>query len=402
MAIGSSHCIRCSSNNQLSLLIFFAAAGVFLVIFITSTNLTVTQGMINGVIFYANIIWLNEGLIFPPDSTGTWLFLRTFIAWLNLDFGIETCFVVGLTTFWKTLLQYIFPLYIWSLVGILIVGAKYSMRLTRLLGSRTVPVLSTLILLSYMKLLRNAIVSLDFARLDYYNSEGKVCTLVVWTTDGTLNYFSAPHIFLFVAALFVLLCLCLPFTLMLLFGRYLREISYFTKFHPIFDTYFASFKDNHCYWPGLLLVVRAVLYLIKIIIRDREATITFVVLITVLLLLSFMLFIQPQQNKVVVLFHTVFLVNLIILNGSILFIYNGSFDATRHSKIFYVAVVSTSITFVEFSIIIFFSVARNLPFSWFHSYFYKAEHQLQTHRKSYLSENVTVSYLRLRESILED
>ena len=56
-AIGSSHCIYCANDNKMSFLIFFAAAGLLLVFFISVLNLTVTQGMINGLIFYANIVW---------------------------------------------------------------------------------------------------------------------------------------------------------------------------------------------------------------------------------------------------------------------------------------------------------------------------------------------------------
>ena len=57
LAIGSSHCIYCSNDYNLALLVFFAAAGFLLVLFISVLNLTVTEGMINGVIFYANIVW---------------------------------------------------------------------------------------------------------------------------------------------------------------------------------------------------------------------------------------------------------------------------------------------------------------------------------------------------------
>ena len=55
LAIGSFRCIQCSNNSYLTLFVFFAAAGVLLVIFVLLLNLTVTQGLINGLIFYANI-----------------------------------------------------------------------------------------------------------------------------------------------------------------------------------------------------------------------------------------------------------------------------------------------------------------------------------------------------------
>ena len=399
LAIGSSRCIKCYNNNNLALLIFFAVAGVLLIVIITSMNLTVTYGMINGVIFYANIIWVYESIIFPPKSTGILQFLRIFIAWLNLDFGIETCFVVGLSPFWKTLLQYIFPLYIWSLIGIVILGAKYSTKLTKLLGSQTVSVLSTLTLLSYMKLLRNAVVSLQFARLNYHNKEGAVHTIVAWPADGSLNYCNYPHIFLFVTAL-VVVCLCLPYTLLLLFSRWFREVPHLTKFHPIFDSHFASFKSKHHYWSGLLLVVRVFLYLIKISFVDQQAT--FILLVTTVLLLCLTSGVQPHRSRAVFLLHNIFLVNLILLSGSTLYVYSTS----QSKDISYITIVSTALAFVEFIVIVVASVAKSIPYSWFCSSFHKIKYRATLRRriKSQIvdPEDVSVSYIRLRESILED
>ena len=113
LAIGSLRCIKCS-NKYTSLLIFFLGADIMLAIFILSFNLTVTHdhGLVNGLILYANIVWTYKDLLFPPKQQPVISMLQIFVAWLNLDFGIETCFIVGLTAFWKTRLQFLFPLYI--------------------------------------------------------------------------------------------------------------------------------------------------------------------------------------------------------------------------------------------------------------------------------------------------
>ena len=69
LAIGSSRCIPCSNNSYLALLIFFSAAG-FLLVFLISVliDLTVSCGMINGLILYANIYSL--GLSEHHPTTG--------------------------------------------------------------------------------------------------------------------------------------------------------------------------------------------------------------------------------------------------------------------------------------------------------------------------------------------
>ena len=64
LAIGSSRCLECPDNYHILLLIVFAAAGVLLVLFINVLNVTVAMGTISGLIFYANIIWANQSVLF--------------------------------------------------------------------------------------------------------------------------------------------------------------------------------------------------------------------------------------------------------------------------------------------------------------------------------------------------
>lgn len=136
LTLGSSHCKDCSSaNSRLSLLIPFAVAGVVLVAFLLVCNLTVAIGTLNGLIFYANIIAANRAIFFPPlDGTNI---LTVFIAWLNLDFGFETCFYDGMDGYTKIWLQFVFPLYIIFLVDMVIIICEYSPRFSKLLSSLT-------------------------------------------------------------------------------------------------------------------------------------------------------------------------------------------------------------------------------------------------------------------------
>ena len=66
LAIGSSHCIKCSSDLPLLMLILYVVAGFLLVLFILLLNLTITQELINGLVFYANILWTYKDILFPP------------------------------------------------------------------------------------------------------------------------------------------------------------------------------------------------------------------------------------------------------------------------------------------------------------------------------------------------
>lgn len=112
--LGSSLCQPCSDNNHLALILVFALAGFALVFFIKLLDFTVANGAINGLIFYANIVWANQNIVLSEEDYSPAInqILKTFLAWLNLDLGINTCFFIGLNAYWKTWLQYIFPIYV--------------------------------------------------------------------------------------------------------------------------------------------------------------------------------------------------------------------------------------------------------------------------------------------------
>ena len=353
LAIGSSHCIHCPNYNNLALLIFFAAAGILLVFFISALNLTVTQGLINGLIFYANIVWTYQSLFFLHEkkSNAVLMLLKIFKAWINLDFGIETCFINGLTAFSKTWLQFVFPFYILTISGLIIMAMKHSIRLTMLLGDKAVPVLDTLLLLSYMKLLRVVIASLEFSTISKYPQE---LTLLVWSIDGNLDYFGPKHISLFIVGLATLLFLWLPYTLLLFGMQWLRRISNFrllrwiVRFHPVFDAYFAPLKHKHHYWFGVLLIARGILLVTFVSSFDIPQNINFLLLLfCAIVLLYYMIIAHPYKNSKILILQSSFFANLALLSGFFLFIDQQGDDVqpTRQA----VAVgLSTGIAFLQF------------------------------------------------------
>ena len=166
LALGTNQCLHCPSTH-LALLLPFALAGIVIVCFIKVIDLTISQGTLNGLVFYANVVKANEYLLYNEKQTNP---LAVFIAWLSLDLGIETCFFNGLTANGKTWLQFVFPLYIWSIAGLIIILAKHSDRVAKVMGNNSVPVLATRFLLSYAKLFRTIITSLSFTML--YTTQG--------------------------------------------------------------------------------------------------------------------------------------------------------------------------------------------------------------------------------------
>lgn len=217
LILGTNRCWQCSDDN-LWLIAAFGIAGVILVLLLLLLRLTVAVGTINGLVFYANILAVNSATFFRPQNTNV---LTVFIAWLNLDLGIETCFYDGMDAYTKVWLQFVFPVYVWALVGIIILVSHYSSKVATVLGRNPVAVLATLFLLSYTKFLRTIIAALSYTLLEYPNNS----RIAVWLYDANIGYLSNKHIPLFTAAVICLIVLFLPYTLFLIFSQWLRTKS---------------------------------------------------------------------------------------------------------------------------------------------------------------------------------
>ena len=228
-------------------------------------NLTVSVGTINGLIFYANIIRVNHTIFFPKGNVNVLTtFLSVFIAWINLDLGIETCFYGGMNAYAKAWLQFVFPGYIWILVGTMIFSSRYSVRIAKLTGSNAVPVLATLFLLSYAKLLRSVINTVSPISLTDQN--GRVS--LVWLQDGNVALLQGTHIILFAMAMVNTSLYVVPFTLLTLLAPYLqawsnlRVLCWVVKLKPLLDAYQGPYKDRFRYWTGMMLVIRIALFIV--------------------------------------------------------------------------------------------------------------------------------------------
>ena len=356
LALGSNQCLPCSNNNHLAFLIFFIAAGFLLVIFIKVLDLTVAKGTINGLIFYANIVWAYQSILFPAqDNTNLALqFLRAYLAWLNLDFGIETCFITELNAYWKTWLQFVFPIYVWLIAGFIIVTSHYLTLAGKLFGNNSVPVLATLFLLSYAKLARTIITVLGFAFLHYPDH-----TSVVWTFDGNLPYFGLEHTFLFVAALAALLFLWLPFVSTLLLVPWLKRKSHLeplrwiNRWKPFYDAYYGPLKDKQHYWVGLLLFVRGAL-LVVFSVTSANINILAMILTPSVLLLYTSHIRNVYKNRFLSLLENSFFLNLIFLGSAIFYI--ETFKGSKAT----ILQISVWFAFIQFVCIILFHICCSL------------------------------------------
>ena len=262
--LGSSKCKTneyCPLWSSFLLILAFGIFGVLLVCFVTLFNFTVAEGTVHGLLLYANCIQVIQYYLFTQDHFP--VLVRVFISWLNLDFGIEVCFYAGMTAYQKIWLEFVFLFYL-LLLGVMIVCLSHRfVWFTRLAGRNVVPVLATIALFAYPKLVRNSIRVWE-CHQNYVSSDNNIP--YVWYMDETIECFKGKHLALFIVSI-PLFFMAFLYMLCLLFIQCLqRRSSWFVlrwvnKLRPFFDAHTGPCHDHYRFWPGFLLFIKMALYI---------------------------------------------------------------------------------------------------------------------------------------------
>ena len=301
-------------------------------------NLTVTEGSINGLIFYANVIAMNRAVLLSGETS----YLYIFLAWIN---GISTCLFNGMDAYSEIWLQFVFPVYLWMIILVIILFyRKFPSLANRLGGVNAVNVLATLLLLSYTKLQRTVVTILSFTTLQY--PDGTVRH--VWLYDANVEFFKGNHLYLGIAGILVLVFLIVPYTLCLAFFQQLQACSghrlfqWVNKLKSVFDSYAGPYKEKYRFWTGMLLVARTLLLILFT--TNTEASIDFSSLI-IFILSGFLLLANTNgtYKKLPCSFlESFFYLQLVVFAGSLLYVNNN------HGNITAIADTSFGLSLVVF------------------------------------------------------
>ena len=318
---GSNSCRRCS-NAWLATILLYAILGIILVVILYLLKLTVTMGTINGLIFFCNAISINEQLFFNTENSH-FLFLRVFISLINLDLGFQMCFYHEMSEIAKTGLQFVFPVYLWLLIAIIIVIGKYYFHNHLLLHS-PVPVLATLILLSYSKLLRTTVSVFTSVTIQYTSKESNFSSLhqlTAWQPDPNVEYLHDGHIVLFLIALVFLLLFIMPFALAMTFPTVVLRSKRASRLFPLLDCFYAPYKDKYRYWFGVRIIMLTFLSAMEaIIVLNREALLLSGIFV-VAAFITLQAYIHPFKNTLVSILDLIFMELFVALSLISLYLY---------------------------------------------------------------------------------
>ena len=207
---------------------------------------------------------------------------------------MTTCFFEGLDACQKVGLQFAFPLYLLFLV-LLIVGlcrcgewvglrslpcvVGLSDKAARLMGSKIIPVLATLVLFSYTKLVRSIILISLKADIQVFQSHLSTSDSYITTrsyVNGSLEYLTGCHLVLFGLTTAIIVPLVFLFTVFLMFFPLMERypshfrcwITWHMRLKPWYDAYGGPYKDRYRWWTGFLSLLRCLFVLIVTFLKD--------------------------------------------------------------------------------------------------------------------------------------
>ena len=287
---GSYKCKECSSVWLLQLPLH-ALGGIIIVAGLFLLNFTLRQGTIIGVVLYTNIM----GLIGDSLQKHAWGPLLFLLSVLNLQPGVGVCLYDGMDEFWKALLQFAFPFYLITLLTvIIIVTHKCGYRMFRkahFIARRAVPVLATIMVLTYTSLVIAVIAPLRYTIL--YNvdtAQGET----VWLFQPSLAFFGGQHLVIGILSIAVTVLYLIPFTFTMLFGDLMRRYFHKLWFSHFINVLQGGFRWPLGFWIGLRLLVQVIIVITHIFTSANVAA--FCTLVTTGTLLVVQLLVKPFRD----------------------------------------------------------------------------------------------------------
>ena len=291
VVFGDEICLECS-NYYILLLPVFGFAGILLVFVLYTLKLTISGGTVNGYIFTLNLLGITTRFTFssvPAYVAPIYVVLSI----TNLDLGFPLCFFDGMTEIGKAGLRFIFPFYLFVLVGTIVFISRYSSKLAKATSKYSVQVLTTLIYLSYSKIVNATLFVVEFHALFLSNGE----TTFVWFGDGQSYFENHKHLILLVIAFITCTLFTLPYTIGLTVAPFLLKYKVVNQFKPFLDAHFGPYQDKYRYWFAIRLWVIIIINVLNAGLRQNYSIFIMCQIIVVLTLIITEVSIKPYKNK---------------------------------------------------------------------------------------------------------
>lgn len=356
---GSYACMKCSNIWLLSI-IMYLFFGLFIVLLLFYTKLTISTGLLGGIVFFANLSAISLHLDMLSEDIYT-LPIRTLMASLNLNMGYSFCFYNGMNSITKTALQFAFPVYLWCLVFMLILASRCSVRLSNLIVGSSVQVLVSLIHLSFAKLLLTICDIFTSTRLWISsNSTYEPILKHVWYFDGSKSYFAGQHLALFCVSLLVLFLVILPYLIFTTVASFIGRCRSIRVINPFIDSFCGPYKTKYRYWFGVRQWVVTILYIVYASLRGSYPQLMFIINIAALFLfLTVQVALKPYKNRIVYIVDSAFIYILCVTDIVTFFYIKKGISYINQSSSIVISVFLTIYLLVVVSIVMFYCLIAN-------------------------------------------
>ena len=361
MTLGSHHCKKCD-NHYISLIIIFAVAGVLIMCGILFLHITVSDGYLNSILFYTNILSIYIPVLSSTSQNAT---IFVIVAWLNLDYGIESCFYDGMTTLTHVALRLVFPFYLVLLMLLVILVSNKSKVLSRIFSRAqfsAAKMFATILLMSYATILEVCLELMSPIVLTSVDNQ----EYVRWRSDANQAYFRGLHIPLMILACVLLVVVILPSPIVLMFPKIAFSTRIGVRMKPILDAFWAPFKTRYRFFVGLRLLLRMIPYSIAYLI-EQPMNILFLGIFSISMLF-FQVVIQPFDGFLHNTLDGFFLTNIVmIVMGALYFqIYITAHQENRgyvkyHHKQFVYFTQFVTMAYVAFLLVFLWHIQRRFP-----------------------------------------
>ena len=238
---------KCKQCTAVWYYYFLSAITIMLaiIIAISSIELNISSGILNGLIFYDSI-----GNAFSYELQPGTLYVRPFrVTELARFFNI--CTYAEISQLHRTLTDLLSPAFLIIVTVVLYVLSKYIKPLSHC-GKGFTGTFVSFIIVTYTTIARFCAEILSFVDVETLSGIHQIR----WKNDPNVIYFTGLHAASASLAILMLMIFVIPFPIILLFPSKMYTMKCVKYLKPLFDVLWAPFKPRFRFWLGLRLIFR--------------------------------------------------------------------------------------------------------------------------------------------------
>ena len=353
VVFGSAECKQCN-NWWLLTLILYAIAGPLFIYLLFALKLTLTTGTLNGIIFYAQAFCILDVKISSSQHVVTSLYslTRSFLLMLNFNLGFPLCFYNGMTELWKAGLGLLFPLYLLTIVVVLVILSRFSLRISNRISDSSIQVLVTVVHLSFTSMF-TAILRI-VTPINIYIKDSSKSVLNVWYRDGTVEYGRGDHLILMILTTVVVIPVLLSYFTIITAGRPLMRVGKLREYiRPVYEAIHAPYQHNKEFFFTTRLLLLVFFYMLYVLYRTKDIYKAYVIGIPVFTIyVTIETFCRPFRKMWVKILDLFVICNCVIVSGTLWYLVKV--NSTNQVSI--ILTITTTIVFLTLIGVVIFHI----------------------------------------------